>query len=146
MLILTFVNYLISLYNYLQGDNMRSKNKVIDYVTQAEACEIIGISEKSTPLINRWINQGKIKGTYKFSHNMAIPVNWVKSECNERNIGWEGVKLEENEIGVSLKDYEPIIDYARKNNLNYSTFHSTFKRGTFKGDWIKFGNSYGIRK
>lgn len=125
---------------------MKKKNIVLDYVTQSQACEIIGISKKSTPLINRWINQGKIQGAYKFSNNMAIPVSWVKSECNERSIHWEGIKLNDGEVGVSLKDYEPIIDYAKRNDLNYGTFHSTFRRGTFEGDWIKFGNSYGIRK
>ena len=122
------------------------KYVVTDYVTPAEACKIIGISERSTPLITRWINEGRIKGVLNFGNNKAIPVNWVMSECNSRGINWEGVKLEPGQIAVSLEDFMPIVEYAKENNLNYSTFHSTFRRGTFKGDWIKFGNSFGIRK
>lgn len=122
------------------------KYVVTDYVTPAEACKIIGISVKSTPLITRWINEGRIKGVLNFGNNKAIPVNWVKSECNNRNIQWDGVRLEPGQIAVSLEDFMPIVEYAKENSLNYSTFHSTFRRGTFKGDWIKFGNSFGIRK
>lgn len=143
---ITFVNWLISLYNNIQGDNVISKNKVIDYVTQAEACEIIGISKKSTPLINRWINQGKIKGVFKFGKTIAIPVSWVKSECNSRGIYYNGVELQENEKGVSLRDYEPLIDYTKKNNLKYGTIHSQMTRGVFNKDFIKFDTSFGIRK
>lgn len=148
MFILTFVNYLISLYNYIQGDNMdiKIKNKVVDYVTPTEACQIIGISEKSTALITRWINDGKIKGTFKFGNNTAIPITWVKSECLTRNIDFKGIITENKQIPVSLKDYEPLINYAIGNNLNYATLHSQFKRGTFQGDYIRFGNAYGIRK
>lgn len=125
---------------------MISKNRVIDYVTQAEACEIIGISKKSTPLINRWINQGKIKGAYKFGKTVAIPTNWVKSECIERGISWKGVEVEEGERGVSLKDYEPLIDYTKRNNLKYGTIHSQITRGSFDKDFIRFDTSFGIRK
>lgn len=137
----------MTLYNNLYGaDDVDCKNIVIDYVTQAEACKIIGISEKSTPLINRWIKQGKIKGTYKFGKTVAIPVNWVKSECNARGINWQGVSVEEHQIGVSLKDYVPLIDYTKKNNLKYGTIHSQITRGLFKDDFIRFDTSFGIRK
>lgn len=147
MRLIIFVNYLITLYNGLYGvDSMESKNKVIDYVTPSEACKIIGISEKSTPLITRWINQGKIKGTFKFGKTIAIPVNWVKSECNARGINWLGVQVDEDKIGVSLKDYEPLIDYTKKNNLKYGTIHSQITRGLFKEDFIRFDTSFGIRK
>lgn len=147
MLILTFVNYLISLYNYIQGDNMNVnlKNKVVDYVTPAEACKIIGISEKSTPLITRWINDGKIKGTFKFGNNTAIPITWVKSECLSRNIDFQGILVENKQIPVSLKDYEPISLIYKDNKKELDRIYSRMKRGTFQGDYIRFGNSYGIR-
>lgn len=122
------------------------KYKVIDYVTPTEACKIIGISKGSTPFITKLVNEGRIKNTVKFGNNMGIPVSWVRSECNSRGIYWDGVELKEGEIGASLNDFEPIVDYAKRNNLKYSTLHSTFGRGTFKGDYIRFGNSFGIRK
>lgn len=147
MFILTFVKYLISLYNYMQGDNMNVnlKNKVVDYVTPAEACKIIGISEKSTPLITRWINDGKIKGTFKFGNNTAIPITWVKSECLSRNIDFQGILVENKQIPVSLKDYEPISLIYKDNKKELDRIYSRMKRGTFQGDYIRFGNSYGIR-
>ena len=147
MRLIVFVNYLISLYNSIYGDDdVDCKNIVIDYVTQAEACKIIGISEKSTPLINRWIKQGKIKGTFKFGKTVAVPVSWVKSECNARGISWVGVQVEEGKTEVSLKDYEPLIDYTKKNHLKYGTIHSQIARGLFKEDFIRFDTSFGIRK
>lgn len=122
------------------------KNIVVDYVTPQQACTMIGISASSTPQITRWINEGRIPNIIKFGNNTAIPITWVESECLARSVQFEGIKLEDGQVAVSLKDYEPIIDYAKKNNLNYGTLHSTFRRRTFKGDWIRFGNAYGIRK
>lgn len=148
MFILSFVNYLISLYNYIQGDNMnvKIKNVVTDYVTPTEACRIIGISEKSTPQITRWINEGKIAGVVSFSNNKAIPVIWVKSECLERGIHWEGVELKQDEIGVYLNEYEPISVIYKDNKKELNKIYMRMKRGTFQGDYIRFGNAYGIRK
>lgn len=122
------------------------KNKVVDYVTPAEACKIIGISEKSTPLITRWINDGKIKGTFKFGNNTAIPIMWVKSECLSRNIDFQGIIIENKQIPVSLKDYKPISTIYKDNKKELDRTYSRMKRGTFQGDYIRFGNSYGIRK
>lgn len=149
MLILTLVNYLVTLYNGLYGvDNMAvyTKYKVIDYLTPKEVCKFIGISEKSTPLITRWINEGKIKNVYLFGKNKAIPANWVKSECHERGINWEGIKLTTGEIGVSLKDYMPIKEYCKKNNLNYNAFNNRVARGYYQGEFIRFANTYGLPK
>lgn len=147
MLILTFVNYLISLYNYIQGDNMNVnlKNKVVDYVTPVEACKIIGISEKSTPQITRWINEGKIKGVYPFGKSRAIPINWVKSECNVRGINWEGVELQEGQIGVSLRDYTPLNEIEKKYNTN--NLAVKIIRGQIDNNYvIQFGRSWGIER
>ena len=121
------------------------KNKVIDYVTPTEVCKIIEISTKSTPQITRWINSGKIKGVKQFGNNKGIPVSWVKSECIERGIHWEGVELKEGEKGVSLDDYEPLIECI-EDKREYGRIHTQMKRSTYKGDHIRFGNSYGLPK
>lgn len=121
------------------------KNVVIDYVTPTEVCKIIGISTKSTPQITRWINSGKIKGVKQFGNNKGIPVSWVKSECLERGINWQGVELKEGENGVSLDDYEPLgvkIDDEKERYRIYSRL----KRKTYKGDHVRFGNSFGLPK
>lgn len=146
MRLITFVNWLVSLYNNIQGDEMKNKNIVVDYVTQSQACEIIGINKKSTPLINRWIKDGRIVGAFKFGKTIAIPIAWVKSECLSRNINFNGIELKPNEVGVSLKDYEPLIDYTKRNNLKYGTIHSQMTRGAFEKDFVKFDTSFGIRK
>lgn len=144
---ITFVNYLITLYNGLYGvDDMECKNKVIDYLPPKEVCKIIGISAKSTAQITRWIKDGRIAGVYRFGKTVAIPTNWVKSECITRGIDWEGVQVEEGKVGVSLKDYEPLIDYAKKNNIGYGTIHNQITRGTFNKDFVRFDTSFGIRK
>ena len=121
------------------------KNKVIDYVTPKEACKIIGISEGSAAQITRWINQGKIKGVKQFGNNKAIPVSWVKSECLERGINWQGVELEEGENGISLDDYKPLYECIR-DKKEYDRLHARLRRGTYKGDYIKFGNAFGLPK
>ena len=121
------------------------KNVVIDYVTPTEACKIIGISPKSTPQITRWINQGKIKGVKQFGNNKGIPVSWVKSECLERGIRWEGVELKEGEKGVSLDDYITLNEKIDDEKERYRVY-SRLKRKTYKGDYIRFGNSFGLPK
>ena len=121
------------------------KNKVIDYVTPTEACKIIGISPKSTPQITRWINDGKIKGTKQFGNNKAIPVAWVKSECNERGINWEGVELGNDETGVLLSNYVPINEKIDEQKERYRVYNR-LRRGTYVGDYIKFGNAFGLPK
>lgn len=121
------------------------KNKVIDYITAVETCKIIGISVNSTAQITRWVNDGRIKGVRFFGNNKAIPVTWVKSECNERGINWEGVELESDETGVSLDDYIPLKESTQDKN-EYSRLHARLKRGTYKGDFIKFGNAFGLPK
>lgn len=121
------------------------KNVVIDYVTPTEVCKIIGISTKSTPQITRWINSGKIKGVKQFGNNKGIPVSWVKSECLERGINWQGVELKEGENGVSLNDYEPIYQMF-KDEKERSRVYDRLRRGTYKDDYIKFGNAYGLPK
>lgn len=142
-----FEIFLIALYNNMQGDNMvKIKYKVIDYVTPAEACTIIGISASSTPQITRWVNEGKIKGVVPFGKNKAIPVAWVKSECLERGINWEGVELKQDEIGVYLKDYIPIKEYCKNHSLIYINFNNQIARGYYNGDFIRFGNTYGLPK
>lgn len=123
-----------------------TKYKVTDFVTPKEVCEIIGISEKSTAQITRWMNNGKITGVILFGKNKAIPVNWVKSECLARGISWEGIKLKNNEIGVSLKEYIPIKEYCKKNNLNYNNFNNKISRGYYDGEFIRFANTYGLPK
>lgn len=122
---------------------MNSKNKVIDYITIDEVCDIIGIKRNSKAQITRWIKEGKIKGAYKFGKTWAIPINWVKSECNSRNINWEGVELEENQIGVSLDDYADINDYAKKNNATYQKLYNDIVDGREK-NFLRFGQSFGI--
>lgn len=121
------------------------RNKVIDYVTPTEACKIIGISPKSTPQITRWISEGKIKGVKQFGNNKAIPVAWVKSECNERGINWEGVELENDETPVSLDDYIPLYEFV-EDKREYGRVHTQMKRASYKGDYVRFGNSYGLPK
>lgn len=121
------------------------KNKVIDYVTPTEACKIIGISPNSTPQITRWINDGKIKGTRQFGNNKAIPVSWIKSECNERGINWEGVELESDETGVLLGDYVPINEKIDEQKERYRVYNR-LRRGTYEGDYIKFGNAFSLPK
>ncbi len=121
------------------------KNKVIDYVTPREACKIIGIKESSAPQITRWINDGKIKGTKQFGNNKAIPVSWVKSECNERGINWEGVELGNDEIGVLLGDYVPINEKIEEQKERYRVYNR-LRRGTYEGDFIRFGNAFGLPK
>lgn len=124
----------------------KMKNKVIDYVTPTTTCQLIGIDEKSTPQIIKWIGEKRIAGAYKFGNNWAIPIRWIKSECLERGIEFQEIKLQNDEKGVSLKDYTPIREWATKNNVSHSKIHSQMKRGTFDGDYIRFGNAYGIRK
>lgn len=125
---------------------VKTKYKVIDYITPKEVCEVIGISPTSTPLITRWMNQGKIKNVYLFGKNKAIPVSWVKSECNERGINWEGIKLEDGEVGVSLEDYVPIKEYCEKNGLVYMNLNNQISRGYYKDEFIRFANTYGLPK
>lgn len=123
---------------------INKKYKVVDYLTPAETCKAIGISEKSTPLITRWINSGKIKGYKRFGKSLAIPINWVKSECQERGINWQGVELLSDEIGVSLDDYMPIEEYASNNHMKYGTLHSQITRGIYNGNYIRFGTTFGL--
>lgn len=125
---------------------VKTKYKVIDYITPKEVCQIIGISEKSTPLITRWMNEGRIPEVYLFGKNKAIPVTWVKSECLSRGIQWEGVELKEGEIGVSLKDYIPIKEYCKKNNLKYMNLNNQISRGYYDGQFIRYANTYGLPK
>lgn len=122
-----------------------SKNKVTDYVTPAEACRAIGISEKSTPQILRWIKDGRIPGVFKFSSNWAIPVSWVKSECNSRGINWSGVPLHSGEVEVSLTNYMPISEVYKEDKKELDRIYKQMKRGTFQGDYILFGNAYGLK-
>lgn len=122
------------------------KNVVIDYVTPQQACVMIGISAKSTPQITRWINEGRIPHTTKFGNNTAIPVSWVKSECLARDVEFRGVKLEDGQVAVSLKDYEPISKLYQSNKKELDRIYNRMRRGSFDGDFIRFGNSYGIRK
>lgn len=122
-----------------------NKNIVIDYVTPAEACRAIGISEKSTPQITRWINEGRIKGVLNFGNNKAIPISWVKSECLTRDIQFESIKLEDGQVAVSLNDYEPVNQIEKK----YKTSHLAVKimRGQINKDHvIQFGKNWGIEK
>lgn len=125
---------------------VKTKYKVIDYITPKKVCEIIGISENSIAQITRWMNEGRIPEVYPFGKNKAIPTSWVKSECLSRGIKWEGVKLNKGEVGVSLKDYIPIKDYCKKNNLNYNAFNNKISRGYYKEEFIRFANTYGLPK
>lgn len=121
------------------------KNIVVDYVTPQQACTIIGISASSTPLISRWMNQGKIKDVLIFGKSKGIPVSWVKSECNERGINWEGIKLEDGEVGVSLKDYEPVNKIEQKYQVSHLAIKIT--RGQINSDYVvQFGRNWGIEK
>lgn len=120
--------------------------RVVDYITPQEVCKAIGISEKSTPLITRWMNEGRIPGVYLFGKNKAIPVNWVKSECLSRGIKWEGVELKKGETGVSLKDYIPIKEYCKINNLKYMSLNNQISRGYYDGKFIRYANTYGLPK
>ncbi|MBU5669638.1 helix-turn-helix domain-containing protein [Peptoniphilus sp. MSJ-1] len=120
-------------------------NKVIDYLTPAEVCEVIGISKKSTPQITRWINEGKIPYYKQFGRNKAIPVSWVKSECLSRGIKWEGIQLKDNEKNVSLDDYEDLKKYAQNNNLTYDKLYNDIVNGKIK-NYIRFGNAFGLPK
>lgn len=125
---------------------VRIKNKVTDYVTPAEACTMIGISASSTPQITRWINEGRIPNTIKFGNNTAIPIAWVKSECLARSVKFEGIKLKDGQVAVSLKDYEPISTIYQDNKKELDRIYNRMRRGSFDGDFIRFGNAYGIRK
>lgn len=146
-MLIVFVNWIVSLYNSIQGDEMtKTIYRVIDYITPQEVCKIIGISEKSTPQITRWINEGRIPEVYKFGKNKAIPISWVKSECNTRGINWEGVKLKKGEVGVSLKDYIPIKEYCKINDLKYMNLNNQISRGYYNGKFIRFANTYGLPK
>ena len=118
---------------------------MIDYVTPREACKIIGISESSAAQITRWIQDGKIKGTRQFGNNKAIPVSWVKSECDERGINWEGVELKNDDTGVLLGDYVPINEKIDEQKERYRVYNR-LRRGTYEGDYIRFGNAFGLPK
>ena len=124
----------------------KMKNKVIDYVTPATTCEFIGISRKSISQISLWIKQKRIHGVYKFGNNWAIPISWVKSECIERGLSFQGVQLSNEEVGVSLNDYSPIAEIFKGNKLELDRTYNRMRSNTFNGDYIKFGNAYGIRK
>ncbi len=121
------------------------KNKVIDYITAEETCKIIGISVNSTAQITRWVNDGRIKGVRFFGNNKAIPVSWVKSECLERGINWQGVELEEGENGILLDDYKPLHECI-SDKKEYDRLHARLRRGTYEGDYIRFGNAFGLPK
>lgn len=121
------------------------KNKVIDYVTPREACKIIGIKESSAAQITRWIQDGKIKGTRQFGNNKAIPVSWVKSECNERGINWEGVELEDDETGVSLDSYITLHEKI-EDETERSRTYDRLRHKKYEGDFIRFGNAFGLPK
>lgn len=122
------------------------KNKAIDYTTTEEACVAIGIKVSSRVQLTRWIQEGRIPGAYKFGKTWAIPTSWIKSECNSRGIYYNGVKLESDERSVLLEDYEPLIEYSNRLDLSYGKIHFQLRSGIFKGDFIRFGTSYGIRK
>lgn len=121
------------------------KNKVIDYVTMNDATRILGLARSSSSQLSRWIKDGKIKGARQFGNNKAIPVSWVKSECNERGINWEGVELKEGEKGVSLDDYRPLYECI-SDKKEYVRIHTQMKRSTYKGDYIRYGNAFGLPK
>lgn len=125
---------------------VKTKNIVVDYVTPQQACTMIGISASSTPQITRWINEGRIPNITKFGNNTAIPISWVKSECLSRGVNFEGVKLEDGQVAVSLKDYEPISVIYKDNKKELDRIYSRMKRGSFNGNYIRFGNAFGIRK
>lgn len=125
---------------------MKKKNVAIDYITIENTCEAIGIKKSSRIQLTRWIQQGRIYGVFKFGKTWAIPVNWVKSECNSRGIYYNGVELQDSEKGVSLRDYEPLIEYSNRLNLSYGKIHFQLRSGIFEGDFVRFGTSYGIRK
>ena len=121
------------------------KNKVIDYVTMNEATKILGLARSSSSQLSRWIKDGKIQGTLSFGRSVAIPVSWLRSECLERGISWNGIELEDGETGVNLKDYLDISEWAELNNLTYSKVYNDIANGR-RYDYIKFGVSYGLPK
>lgn len=119
------------------------KNKVIDYLTPVEVCGIIGISEKSTPQITRWIGEGRIQDVIQFGKSNAIPVSWVKSECQARGINWNGIELQKDEIGVSLKDYTPLNQIEKQYNVQQLAVR--IKRGQIAlENVVQFGNNWGV--
>lgn len=124
----------------------KSKNKATDYITIDETCDAIDIKRNSKAQITRWIQDGRIAGAFKFGKSWAIPVSWVKSECNSRGIRYEGVELGKVENGVSLNDYESLVEYSKKSDITQGTLYSQIKRGIFKKDYIRFDTSYGVRK
>lgn len=124
----------------------KSKNKAIDYITIDETCDAIDIKRNSKAQITRWIRDGRIAEAFKFGRSWAIPVSWIKSECNSRGIRYEGVKLEKGENAVSLQDYESLVDYSERLNIPYGNLHNQIRRGTFDKDYIRFDTSYGVRK
>ena len=85
-------------------------------------------------------------GAFKFSKSWAIPVGWVKSECQSRGIYYNGVELKDGERAVSLSDYDPLVEYSKKVNISQGTLNSQIQRGIFKKDYIRFDRSYGVRK
>ena len=122
------------------------KNVVIDYLTTKEVCEAIGIKANSTALLKRWIDNGKIKGAKKFGQSWAIPVEWVKAECLERGIDYKSVELQSNQVGVKLFDYIPLIDYVNGDKNQYDKLHAYIRYGKTNLDYIRFYNTYGVRK
>lgn len=119
------------------------KNKVIDYLTPIEVCQVIRISVNSTPQITRWIKEGRIKNVIQFGKSNAVPINWVQSECQARGISWSGIELKENEVGVSLKDYTPVNQIEKKYNVQNLAVR--IKRGQIDlENVIQFGNNWGI--
>lgn len=124
----------------------KSKNKAIDYITIDETCDAIGIKKNSRAQLIRWIQDGRITGAFKFGKSWAIPVSWVKSECNSRGIHYDGVELGKVENGVSLNDYESLVEYSKKSDITQGTLYNQIKRGIFKNDYIRFDTSYGVRK
>lgn len=121
------------------------KNKVIDFITSKEIIEVLGQSLATTAMYNKQAREGTIKGAFKFSSTWAFPIEYLKEKARKKGIRYDGVQLEDNEKGVSLLDYKTVLEWSEEKGYNMATIHSRIKRGTFKGDYVKFGNTYGIR-
>lgn len=121
------------------------KNKVIDYVTTDDACDILGLKRSSKPQITRWIKDGRIVGAFKFGKTWAVPVLWLKSECIERGILFNGIELAINENEVKLKDYISIDEYIKGKDITYQKIYNDIIDKRID-DYVRFGTTYGVKK
>lgn len=122
------------------------KNKVIDYMTVQDAVKALDYAEASHSVLTRMANDGRIEGAFKFGSSWALPTAWVRQQAGERGIYFNGIELKENEVPVSLQDYEHIKTWSEKKGDSSVKISTRIRRNQGEYDYVRFGNMIGIRK